>query len=251
MLCRSRWLRAKPVLQCDEPEGLLMAPLSVIIPTLNAAASLRRSLPSLAAFSALSMLHEVILADGGSTDTTARIAEESGAQLVSSQRGRGNQLAAGAAQATGDWLLFLHADTVLDPGWEKAVRAFMEDPDNANRIGYFGFRLDDASPGARWLEAAVAIRCRLLRLPYGDQGMLMSRALYHRLGGFRPIPLMEDVDFIRRAGRRRMAALGTQATTSAERYQQDGYLLRPMRNLFCLTLYFLGVSPRAIAKLYG
>ncbi len=228
-----------------------MAPLSVIIPTLNAAASLRRSLPSLASFSALSMLREVIFADGGSTDTTARIAEESGAQLVSSRRGRGDQLAAGAAHATGDWLLFMHADTVLDPDWEKAVHAFMDDPDNANRIGYFRFRLDDASPSARWIEAVVAMRCRLLRLPYGDQGMLISRALYHRLGGFRPIPLMEDVDFIRRAGWRRMAMLGTQATTSAQRYQRDGYLLRPIRNLFCLTLYFLGVSPRAIAKLYG
>jgi len=228
-----------------------MAQLSVIIPTLNAAASLRRSLPSFASLTALSLLREVIFADGGSTDTTARIAEESGAHLVSAQRGRGSQLAAGAASATGDWLLFLHADTVLDPGWEKVVRGFMEDPDNANRIGYFRFRLDDASPGARWLEAAVAIRCRLLRLPYGDQGMLISRALYNRLGGFRSMPLMEDVDFVRRAGRRRMAALATQATTSAQRYQRDGYLLRPIRNLFCLTLYFLGVSPRAIAKLYG
>lgn len=228
-----------------------MARISVIIPTLNAEEPLRRSLPSLASLSALSMLRQVIFADGGSGDRTAEIAEEAGADFVRAPRGRGTQLAAGAERASGEWLLFLHADTALDPGWERVARAFMDEPGNAGRIGYFRFGLDDPSPGARWLEAVVAMRCRLLRLPYGDQGMLMSRALYHRLGGFRPMPLMEDVDLVRRAGRRRMAALATRATTSAQRYRRDGYLLRPLRNLVCLTLYFLGVSPRAIAKLYG
>ena len=228
-----------------------MAQLSVIIPTLNAEASLRRSLPSLASLSALSLLREVIFADGGSGDRTAAIAEEAGAVFVQAPPGRGTQLAAGAERARGGWLLFLHADTALEPGWEAVVRAFMDEPSNANRIGYFRFGLDDASAGARWLEAAVALRCRLLRLPYGDQGMLMSRDLYRRLGGFRSMPLMEDVDLVRRAGWRRMAGLATRATTSAQRYRRDGYVLRPIRNLICLTLYLVGVSPRAIAKLYG
>jgi rSAM/selenodomain-associated transferase 2 len=228
-----------------------MGQISVIIPTLDAEAPLRRSLPSLATLNALALVHEVIFADGGSTDLTARIAEEAGAEFVRAPKGRGNQLAAGAARATGNWLLFLHADTVLELGWENAVAEFINEPENAGRIGYFRFRLDDASAGARWLEALVALRCLLLRLPYGDQGLLISRAFYHRLGGFREIPLMEDVDFVRRAGRRRMAALDTEATTSASRYRSEGYLVRPMRNLLCLTLYFLGVPPRALAKLYG
>lgn len=228
-----------------------MSQLSVVIPTLDAAGQLQRSLPALATLGALGLMHEVIFADGGSADPTAEIAEKSGALFVPAPKGRGNQLAAGANRATGNWLLFLHADTVLEPDWENAVAEFIAEPENANRIGYFRFRLDDASPGARWMEALVAARCRLLRLPYGDQGMLVSRALYHRLGGFKAIPLMEDVDFVWRAGRRRMAALDPEATTSATRYLRDGYLLRPMRNLFCLTLYVLGVPPRAIAKLYG
>lgn len=228
-----------------------MSQLSIVIPTLNAEAALRRSLPNLATLGALSLTREVIFADGGSTDRTADIARESGAEFVSAAKGRGTQLAAGADHATGNWLLFLHADTVLEPGWEIAAAEFISDPENTERIGYFRFRLDDASTGARWLEGLVAARCRVLRLPYGDQGMLVSRALYHRLGGFKAIPLMEDVDFVRRAGRRRMAALDMEATTSASRYREDGYFMRPMRNLFCLTLYFLGVSPRAIAKLYG
>lgn len=228
-----------------------MGQISVIIPTLDAAGSLRRSLPNLATLNALAMVHEVIFADGGSTDLTDRIAEESGAEFVRAPKGRGNQLAAGAAHATGSWLLFLHADTVLEPGWENAVAEFIAEPENADRIGYFRFRLDDGSVGARWLETLVALRCRLLRLPYGDQGLLIARDFYHRLGGFKAIPLMEDVDFVRRAGRRRMAALDTEATTSASRYLDEGYLVRPMRNLLCLTLYFLGVPPRTLVKLYG
>ncbi|MCG8548401.1 MAG: glycosyltransferase, partial [Alphaproteobacteria bacterium] len=167
-----------------------MGQLSVIIPTLNAAESLRHSLPSLGAFSAVPLLREVIFADGGSTDATAEIAEESGALFLSTPRGRGNQLAAAAATARGEWLLFVHADTMLEPGWEEQAREFMQDPGNAERAGYFRYRLDDRSLGARWLEALVALRCRLLRLPYGDQGLLISRALYQRLGGFKEMPLM-------------------------------------------------------------
>ena len=228
-----------------------MGQLSVIIPTLNAAESLRHSLPPLGAFSAVSLLREVIFADGGSTDATAEIAEESGAVFLSAPRGRGNQLAAAAATARGEWLLFVHADTVLEPGWEEQARNFMQDPGNAERAGYFRYRLDDRSIGARWLEALVALRCRLLRLPYGDQALLISRSLYQRVGGFKEMPLMEDVDLVRRVGWRRMTLVPIAATTSAVRYRRDGYLLRPMRNLCCLTLYFLGVPPKAIAKLYG
>ena len=228
-----------------------MGKISVIIPTLNAAAALRDSLPAVGAFSALDLLSEVIFADGGSNDETAQIAEESGAVFLPAEKGRGNQLAAAADAARGDWLLFLHADTALEPGWDAVVRAFIDDPENAERAGYFRYRLDDRSAGARWLEMLVAMRCRLFRLPYGDQGLLISRALYHRLGGFKPVPLMEDVDLVRRVGRRRLTALPSAAVTSAVRYRRDGYLLRPLRNLCCLTLYFLGVPPRAIVKLYG
>jgi rSAM/selenodomain-associated transferase 2 len=228
-----------------------MSKVSVIIPTLNAASALRDSLPAVGAFSALDLLSEVIFADGGSHDDTAWIAEASGAVFLPAEKGRGNQLAAAANAARGDWLLFLHADTVLEPGWDAVVRAFIDNPGNAERAGYFRYRLDDRSPAARWLETLVAMRCRLFRLPYGDQGLLISRAFYQRLGGFKPVPLMEDVDLVRRVGRRRLTALPTAAVTSAVRYRRDGYLLRPLRNLCCLTLYLLGVPPRAIVKFYG
>jgi hypothetical protein len=130
------------------------------------------------------------------------------------------------------------------------VERFAADPDNARRAACFRFRLDDESRAARRLERMVAWRTRVLGLPYGDQGLLISRSLYDRTGGYRPLPIMEDVDLVRRIGRRNIATLEVDATTSAERFRRDGYRRRPARNLFCLTLYFAGVPPRLIARLY-
>jgi hypothetical protein len=173
-----------------------------------------------------------------------------GAQTVAAPRGRGSQLAAGAAHANGEWLLFLHADTVLPGDWADAVRSFIADPVNACRAATFTFALDDPRPQARRVERAVAWRCRALGLPYGDQGLLISRAFYRELGGFRSLPLMEDVDLVRRIGRGRLVLLPAAAITSAARYRSGGYILRPIRNLACLGLYFLGVPPQTIAWLY-
>lgn len=228
-----------------------MGQISIVIPTLNAAADLRQSLPPLAAFEALGVVHEVIFTDGGSNDETHAIAEAAGAEVVSGVKGRGTQLAAGAKASNGSWLLFLHADTRLDKDWFEAVDRFMNDPENAGRAAFFRFRLDDGGVGARMLERLVALRVALLGLPYGDQGLLISRQLYESLGGFEPLPLMEDVDLIRRIGRKRLVGLNTDATTSAKRYRKDGYLLRPLRNVLCLALYYIGLPPRIIAKFYA
>lgn len=228
-----------------------MAELSVIIPTLNAGEELRRSLPPLADFDALNLVREVIFADGGSTDDTHAVAEAAGARVVTAERGRGPQLAAGAAAAEGRWLMFLHADTRLDLRWYEPVWSFMHEAENDRRAGYFRFKLDDRRKRAKLLERAVSLRVRLFGLPYGDQALLISKDFYREIGGFKPLPLMEDVDMVRRIGRRRLVRLPRNAVTSAERYRHDGYLLRPLRNLCCLSLYFLGLPPRLIAKLYG
>jgi len=227
-----------------------LARVSIVIPTLDAAAALRRSLPPLAAFHALDLIREVILADGGSSDETPAIAEAAGARLAVSDRGRGVQLAAGAESARGEWLLFLHADTRLEPGWDDAVRAFVGDPGNARRAAYFRLRLDDKRFGARRVAWLANLRSRLLGLPYGDQGLLVARAFYRELGGFRPLPLMEDVDLVRRIGRRRLVVLDAAAVTSAARYRSGGYWLRPLRNQLCLLLWFLGLPARVIARIY-
>jgi rSAM/selenodomain-associated transferase 2 len=222
-----------------------MPGLSAIIPALDEAHRLPACLAALKAAAP-----ELLVADGGSTDKTAEAASAGGARVIKSARGRGAQLAAGAAAAKGDWLLFLHADTRPEPGWEAAARRFMADPGNAGRAAYFAFALDDSSPAARRLERLVAWRCRVLGLPYGDQGLLIAGEHYRRLGGFRPLPLMEDVDIIRRIGRRNLICLGVRAVTSAEKWRREGWLRRSSRNLLCLGLYFLGVPPRALAQLY-
>jgi rSAM/selenodomain-associated transferase 2 len=216
--------------------------LSVVIPTLDANADLPRALKALQAAGSApdAAIHEVIVADGGSTDGTVELAREAGARVVKAPRGRGSQLEAGAHAASGDWLLFLHVDTRLGEGWRAMVTRFAADPANGERAAYFRFALDDNRPAARRLERLVAWRCRVFGLPYGDQGLLIAREFYENLGRYRDWPLMEDVEF----------ALPLDAVTSAKRYRRSGYVRQSLRNLLWLSLYFLGVSPRLLAKLY-
>lgn len=221
--------------------------LTIVVPALNAASALGATLDACAEAADA----EVLVVDGGSRDATRDVARGRGARVLESAPGRGRQLALGAAAARGNWLLFLHADTRPAPGWPDAIGAFVATPGAAGRAGYFAFALDDPSPEARRLERLVAWRCRALALPYGDQGLLISRALYDAAGGFRPLPLMEDVDLVRRLGRRRLAALPVRAVTSAERWRREGWRRRSARNLACLSLWFLGVPPGALKRFYG
>jgi len=221
-----------------------MTALSVVIPTLNAAAGLARTLEALREWPDA----QIIVVDGGSSDGSVALAHVHGVEVIAAARGRGIQLAAGARAARGAWLLFLHADTVPAPGWRAALEAFMRTEDGP--AGYFRFALDDAAPAARRLERRVAWRCRAFGLPYGDQGLLIARRRYEAVGGFRPLPLMEDVDLVRRLGRRALRPIDHPAVTSAIRYRRAGYRRRSLRNLLCLTLYFLGLPPRALVRLY-
>ncbi len=224
--------------------------ISVVIPTFDVERTLTRTLAGLLEAAMAGLVRDVVVADGGSSDRTLEIADEAGCEVVRAPRGRGTQLRAGADRARGPWLLFLHADTVLEPGWEGEAMAFMREAGDEGAAA-FRFGLDDRRAAARRVEFFVGLRNRLLALPYGDQGLLISKALYDRLGGYADLPLMEDVDLVRRIGRARLSVLKARAVTSAARYRRDGYLLRPMRNLSILSLYALGVSPRTLARLYG
>ena len=215
--------------------------LSVVLPVLDAGPELGATLATLGADC------EILVVDGGSKTPPQ---PGPGMRVLSAPRGRGTQLGAGADSASGDWLLFLHADTTLSADWRAAVAAFAADPANGEKAGYcrLAFATDDAR--AARVAALANWRARVFGLPYGDQGLLIARKFYTKLGGYRPLPLMEDVDLVRRIGKKRLVELGATATTSAKRYERDGWLLRPLRNLFCLALYFAGVSPHAIARLY-
>ena len=217
--------------------------LSVVIPTLNAEAHLAACLERMKG------ADEILVVDGGSIDQTVSVAKLFGARCLSAPKGRGSQLRAGGEAARGDWLLFLHADTLPDPSWPAAVAAHVTA--HSNRSGYFILRLADRAWQASAIEKAVAARSAVLGLPYGDQGLLVPRSLYEEVGGYRPLPLMEDVDLVRRIGRRRLVALEAEAWTSAERWRRDGWIRRSARNLACLGLYSVGVPPERIARLYA
>jgi rSAM/selenodomain-associated transferase 2 len=209
-----------------------------VIPTLNAANTLPATL------AALGDVAEIIVVDGGSTDASVAFAATCGARVITAPRGRGSQIAAGVATACHPWLLLLHADTRLSPGWQQAVHR------SAAQAGYFRFALDSDDPRARRLERLVAWRCRTFGLPYGDQGLLIHRDLLQAVGGIKPMPLMEDVDLIRRIGKRRLVPLHADAVTSARRWEQAGYIRRSARNLLCLSLWFAGMPPAVIRRIY-
>jgi rSAM/selenodomain-associated transferase 2 len=216
--------------------------LSLIVPTLNAEAHLG------ACLDAAKDADELVVVDGGSSDYTIEVAERRGAKLLCAATGRGHQLSAGADAADGDWLLFLHADTVLADGWREAAESHIAAaPETA---ACFRFRLDSPAWQARLVERGVAARVRMLGLPYGDQGLLISRALYNEIGGYKPLSLFEDVDLIRRLGSKRIRLLDAEALTSAERWHRDGWFRRSAANMGLLALYRLGMPPARIATRY-
>ncbi len=240
----SRTLRDIPISE-HIPERVRLPEVSAVVPVLDSAAPLARLLTEISPW-----VSGVIVVDGGSSDGSGNVARAASARVVDSPPGRGNQLAVGCEAASGEWLLVLHADSMPCPGWSTEVADFIANPANRFRAGAFRLRYDENSPGARRTAALANLRSRFLGLPYGDQGLLLSREFYRAVGGFRPLPLMEDVDLVRRIGRRRIQLLAHSIITSAARYRRDGWWCRAFRNLLCLGLWFVGVRPERIARLY-
>jgi rSAM/selenodomain-associated transferase 2 len=220
--------------------------LSVIIPTLDDAENIAQLLEDLRL---LSMRHEVIVADGGSSDATRDVARRLGAQVIAAPRGRGAQLAAGAAHARADLLCFLHADVRLDL---RAI-VLIERLVRARPKGAYAFRLriDDARVGYRLIEWQANARSRWAHLPDGDQGLIVWRADYERAGGYQAVPLLEDVALVRALGRvTRVRTLPAALHVSPRRWTGKGPLRGVLRSWRMLTAYLTGASPEELAARY-
>lgn len=222
----------------------MRAPISVIIPTLNAERHLGACLTALMPGLEAGLIRELVVSDGGSDDATVEIAKAWGAEVVQGPASRGGQLARGCAAAKGSWLLVLHADTVLSPGWVGPAVAHL----GSERAGWFRLAFAKGGAAGRIVAGWANLRSHL-GLPYGDQGLLVPATLYLAAGGYPEHPLMEDVA-LARALKGRLISIDAVAVTCPARYHRQGWIRRGSRNLWTLLRYFAGVSPQRLAQNY-
>ena len=219
--------------------------ISVIIPVLNEAHQLLKILRLLTAFSDL----EIIVVDGGSQDQTVAIAATAGAKVIQSPIGRAHQMNAGAAAATGDILLFLHADTQLPMDFDLTIRATFSEPTAI--AGAFRLKIDAPDWKLRVIEWGVNARSCYLQMPYGDQAIFLKNTTFEALGGFPILPIMEDFELVRQLKRQgRIAIAPTAVITSGRRWQKLGAVRTTLINQCVILAYLLGVSPDRVAQWY-
>jgi rSAM/selenodomain-associated transferase 2 len=215
--------------------------IAVVIPTQNEADRVEHAIASARAAGV-----EIIVADGGSRDATRERAAAAGARVLNGAPGRARQLDAGAKATQADAILFLHADTLLSPGWADALRAALADP--AVVGGAFAFRFAEPGLALRVIEWGVRVRLALARLPYGDQALFARRDVLETIGGVPQVPIGEDIDLVRALQRRgRLALLPLPAVTSARRYLERGAFRAVARNAGVLLAFALGLDRARIA----
>ena len=220
--------------------------LSVIIPALDEARSIGAALDALARVGGGV---EVIVVDGGSADATAEVALARGARVVRAERGRGAQMHAGALASRGEVLWFLHADTLAPADAAERIFEALEDPRAVG--GNFRVRFDGGRAAARFLTWLYP-RLRLLGLAYGDSGFFVRRAAYERAGGFKPFPIFEDLELLRALWKQgRFVQADASVVTSSRRFEGRSFALTFARWSLLQGLYWLGVSPHALARLYA
>ena len=223
------------------------AHLAVVVPSFNEAARLPLLLADLAAGPA-DVMAELVVVDGGSRDGTPQLACLGGAQVMHAQASRGWQLQRGVAATTAPWLLLLHADARLQPGWSEALRRAMAAPE---AVWAFDLAVEGPGVALRLLEWAVRLRSQLRRLPYGDQGLLVPRALLERAGGIPPLPLMEDLLLIQRLQHLApIRRLGCPLQVNGRRWQRHGVLGTAWRNARLRQAWRRGISPQHLAHRY-
>lgn len=227
--------------------------ISIILPVLNEAATIEETLTRVQNASDV----EVIVVDGGSRDETVPIANHLSKILapslkivvISTAAGRANQMNAGAAVARGDILLFLHADTHLPTGFETLVRQALQIPGTV--AGAFELQIDGQLRGLRLVEKMVNVRSRFFSMPYGDQAIFLKATVFHELGGFPNLPIMEDFELMRRLKRQgQITIVPAPVLTSGRRWQKLGVIKTTIINQLIITGYFLGISPSKLVLWY-
>lgn len=247
-----------PLADIDRPEDLpllaqagLGAKISIVIPALNEAGTIAQVLANIHPLPNV----EVILVDGGSSDDTVSIVQGLGGKVISSEKGRAHQMNVGAKAATGEILLFLHADTFLPLGFETMVRSTLQPPLKREKLapiaGAFSLQIDDPLPSLRSIEWLVAWRSKWRQMPYGDQAIFLRAETFWELGGFREMPIMEDFELIRQLQRRgQIEILSAPVVTSARRWLQRGVWQTTLINQAIVIGYLMGVSPARLASWY-
>lgn len=223
--------------------------ISVVIPVLNETQRINHAIARLF-HSARGQRVEVIVVDGDKRGGTVSVILDPKVVAAISPAGRANQMNSGASRARGDIFLFLHADTILPDGWASLIRRVMRDADVAG--GAFDLGIDSDWASLRIIETVGAIRSRLTRIPYGDQAIFLRKNRFRELGGFSALPLMEDVELMRRIKRRKwpIVILPQKVRTSARRWEREGVFYGTLRNWTLLAFYWAGVSPDRLARYY-
>jgi len=230
----------------DTATGLTEAEkISIIIPTLNEEAILAQTLAHCKGLDQL----EVVVVDGGSQDDTAQLAAALGAKVIHTKPGKAGQMNAGASAASGEVLVFLHADTRLPQNFSRRILAALEQ--NGVVAGAFRLHIDSHAPGIRFIERVANWRSRYLKMPYGDQALFMKKALFQKVGGFAQVPIMEDFILVRRLKHLgKIIILPEFVITSPRRWIHLGVLRPWLINQLIVIAYYLGISPDRLSRWY-
>ncbi len=226
-------------------QSIATAKISIIIPTLNESENIKATVASTQASTNV----EVIVVDGGSQDNTVDIVQSLGVKLITGYQNRACQMNAGAMNATGDILLFLHADTLLPADFDAMIRTALQQP--LNIAGAFALRINAPQTGLRLVEWGVKLRSKWLQMPYGDQGIFITKQIFNSIGGFPELPIMEDFElmrYLKRLGK--ITFIPVPVTTSPRRWLKKGVLQTTLINQVVIIGYFLGVSPKKIRSWY-
>jgi rSAM/selenodomain-associated transferase 2 len=221
--------------------------ISIIIPVLNEVGNIKIVLDRIPSSPDI----ETIVVDGGSIDGTLELVRSLGVEVLSSSRGRANQMNTGAKTATGEILLFLHGDTLLPPEFDRLIRAALKTPQKIPVAGAFALQIDSPLRSLRLIEWAVSWRSRWLQMPYGDQAIFLTADTFKQIGGFAPLPIMEDFELIRRLKKLgQIVFIPVPVVTSARRWLSKGIIQTTLINQIIVCAYLLGVAPERLARWY-